>query len=208
MRIVVFGASGRTGRAVISQGLAAGHDMVGFARHPETLAPQAHLTLAAGDVQDTASVAQVIVGAGAVISALGNKFSLALLLHADTSLSTGTQHIIAGMRASGVRRLLWIASFGASDEVFWPEKVFLRTVLHNVFADLPAQEQLICDSGLDWTIVRPARLTNGPLTERYQVSDRLVIGPWSAISRADVADFLIAHVTAIDTIHKTLTLSN
>jgi len=71
--------------------------------------------------------------------------------------------------------------------MFWLEKVLLRTVSRNLFADFPA---LIQERGLNWTIVRPARLTNGPKTGVYPSGERIFIHPFTSISRADVADFL------------------
>ena len=91
--------------------------------------------------------------------------------------------------------------------MFWPEKVLLRTLFGNLFADLPAQEKLIAESGLNWTIVRPARLTNGPKTGVYRCGEHIYIHPFTSISRADVADFLWKEAVSPEHQRKVVTIS-
>lgn len=164
------------------------------------------LSVAQGNVVNAQMVAEVIREHDVVISVLGVRTSQAL--RGDgTIISEGARNIVGGMKLHGVRRLLFVTSFGVSADVFWPEKLLLKTLLKRLFQDNLAQEALIRESGLDWTIVRPARLTSGPETGDYKTGEHLMIGPFSHIDRSDVADFLVRNVENPDTVRRTLNLS-
>jgi putative NADH-flavin reductase len=136
---------------------------------------------------------------------LANKTSQALR-QANTVISAATANIVAGMRKNKVERLFFVSSFGVSDRIFLPEKIFIRTVMKNIFADIPKQEDLVKQSELNWTIVRPARLVNEELTEKYKIGDDMYVGLFAKISRADVADFLIKYLQDDSLISKTVTV--
>lgn len=193
MRLTVFGATGGTGRAVITQALDAGDKVTALARRPEALAEFGNgLTVVGGDVLDPAAVAEAVDGAEVVISALG----IGMHRHATTVYSQGTANIIAAMRDAGASRLLVVST--SSLEL--PRRVTERAVaalLHRIlakpYADMALMEDAVRDSGLDWTLVRAARLTNGAVTGRYRTAvDAKLRGCWS-ISRADVAHYCLAH---------------
>jgi putative NADH-flavin reductase len=197
MNIVIFGSTGPNGCALVEQGLQQGHKVTAFARNPAALEiKHENLLVAKGDILEPASVSAAIQGRDAVLSALGTK-----TLKKNTIMSDGTRNIIAAMKAHNVRRLIVETSLevgdsrGQSTRLFrW---IFLPLLLRNVFADKEIQEREIMASGLDWTIVRPGMLTNGPRTGEYQV--------WtgapppatrkSYVSRADVADFMLKQLT-------------
>ncbi|MFA5107686.1 MAG: NAD(P)-binding oxidoreductase [Patescibacteria group bacterium] len=207
-RVLIFGASGRTGRHLLSQALERGFTVTAFVRHPEALPIQNQKLVAfTGDVLDAGQVAEAIRNQDAVISVLGNPTRQAIRGRIR-AVSEGTKNIIAGMTAAGVRRLVFVTAFGVSTHIFYPEKLFIRLFLKNLFADLPDQERLIRASNLDWTIVRPARLTNGPLTGACRSGKSLYIHPFSKISRADVAGFLLRALDTPETIGQTLTISS
>ena len=84
----------------------------------------------------------------------------------------------------------------------WAESLLFFPKVKAMFADKVLQEHQILHSDLDWIIVRPAKLTNGPTTGEYRVSDPLLIGPGAKISRADVADFLLKQVSDDMHLHK------
>jgi putative NADH-flavin reductase len=111
------------------------------------------------------------------------------------------------MQQGGVERLVFVTSFGVGAKMFWPEKFLLRTLLKNLFTDLPMQEKLIKESGLNWTIVRPARLTSGPKTGECRSGD-LYIHPFTSISRVDVAAFLLKEVVSSEYQKKVVTISH
>lgn len=206
MRILLLGATGKTGRQLMLEGLQQGHTITAFVRNPKALQIENNLTLFQGNVLDAKQVAEAIKGQDVVISVLGNKTSTALG-KPSTTISDGVVNIIAGMKENNVKRLLFVASFGVNKEIFLPEKLFIKTVLRNIFADIPLQEKLIKESGLEWTIVHPARLVDTPKTGKYKVGEHIPIGLFSRISRADVADFLLKGINEKDFLHKTITLS-
>jgi putative NADH-flavin reductase len=207
MRVIVFGATGGTGKEVISQGLEAGYTLTAFVHsRRNSPAEHAHLQIVQGDALNLQAVADAIEGQDAVVSALGVKTSVALH-DPNATISTATGNIIKSMQQHQVQRLVFVSSFGVSENVFLPEKLLLHTGLKNLFKDIPAQEALIHDSGLDWTIVRPARLTFGPRTGKYKAGEHITINPFSHISRSDVADYITQSLSNPATIHQTPTLS-
>jgi putative NADH-flavin reductase len=191
MNIVIFGATGPLGRRITQTALADGHQVTAFVRTASRLDPHPQLQQVTGDVLDPASVAAAMPGHDAVISALGHSSPSA----AGRSLYPGACHIISAMQTAGVSRLIWISSHGVGDargrSGFVFERIFVPLRLRAEFADKERQEALVTASDLDWTIVRPARLTNGPATGRLRARARLQVTIRDSISRADVAQFVI-----------------
>jgi putative NADH-flavin reductase len=194
MKLVVFGATGGTGQQVITQALAQGHSVMAFARRPEAVSTQhASLTVVQGDVVDAAAVAAATAGHDAVISALGTRGG-------PSALVEGTRNILTAMAQTGIRRSLWVSSFGVGDSLknmSWvAQTVIVKGFLRQAIGEKEAQEQVIRELGLDWIIARPGGLTDGPLTGTY----RCIAGPQEkvgrpSIARADVADFLLKNLT-------------
>jgi putative NADH-flavin reductase len=190
MRIIVFGATGPTGRQLVSKALEQGHDVTAYARTPRRVTIRhARLRVVQGDVLDAVAVDAAVAGHDAVLSALG-----ATHRKDGSTVSRGTEHIVAAMRKHGVKRLIVQSAVGVGDSqrqagiLFG--KILMPLFLHTVFADKARQEDLVRASGLDWTIVRPTGLTNKPGRGQYQVETDDVPVPWN-ISRADVADFML-----------------
>jgi putative NADH-flavin reductase len=197
MRIAVFGATGGTGQELLRQALAAGHQVLALARRPGAVtARDAGLRVVEGDVLRPEDVASVVAGADAVISALG----IGMHRHATTVYSAGTGNVIDAMKAAGVRRLLCVST--SSLELPPPRRItefavskLLHAILAAPYADMALMERAVRTSGLEWTLVRAARLTNGPATGRYRTMvDAKLPGCWS-ISRADLAAYLLDRVT-------------
>ncbi|MFJ4671913.1 NAD(P)-dependent oxidoreductase [Kitasatospora purpeofusca] len=196
MNIVVFGATGGTGRHFLELAAEAGHSTVAFARDPLALADARPSTIRQGDVLDPDAVARAVEGADAVVSALGIGYSRA----ATTVYSAGTDHILKAMRATGVSRVVCVSTTSMSP-VPWRAAPFQRAltswVLHPMlrrpYADMARMERfLLEDTELDWTLVRAARLTGGRARGRYRTAvGRRLPGAWS-ISRADLAHYLLA----------------
>lgn len=206
MRILVFGATGGTGKQVISQGLEQGYAMTAFVRNPALLATNhKKLAIIQGNILHAKEVTDAIQGHDGIISTLGNKTSTAFW-QASTIISDGLKNIVQGMHTNRVKRLIFVTSFGVVSEIFLPQKVFIKVVLKNIFADIPLQEKIIKESGLDWTIVRPGRLTAGEKIGKYTVGEHIPIGVFSHISRADVADFLLKNVTTTKYMHTSVTI--
>ncbi len=195
MKLVVFGATGGTGQAIVSQALSQGSQVVAFARRPEAVTAQgANLTIAQGDVLDREAVSKAVAGCDVILSALGTRGG-------PSALVEGTRNILDAAKANGGLKSLWVSSFGVGDSI---EQMgwFTRNVIANMFLkstleEKAEQEKLIMESGLPWIIARPGGLTDGPLTGQYQCvpSSAKVSLNRVQISRADVADFLLKNLT-------------
>ncbi len=207
MNLLIFGATGPTGREILKQAVA-GHAVTAFARNPAALEFKApNLNTVRGDITDAASVAAAMRGQHAVLSALGVR-----KWKKNSILSDGTRNIIQAMRDQGVRRFICETSLDVGDsrgQLGWLFTWIIRPILlPNAFVDKEIQERYIHDSGLDWIIARPAYLTNGPRLGRYQVWT----GPkpkgvsWK-ISRADVADFMLKQLSDDTYLHKAAALA-
>lgn len=205
MKIVIFGAAGATGRIVVERALAQGHEVTAFDRHTEPLTIRdPKLTLVQGDIFNPSQVEAAIAGRDAVISVLGVRPGVTTPV-----CSEGTRNIIAAMQKLGVKRFISQSAFAvAALDGEWLQVPYLPIILpffpkvKAMFADKVLQEQEILHSDLDWIIVRPAKLTDGPGTGEYIVKDPLMIGPRAKISRADVADFLLKQVNDDTYLHR------
>jgi putative NADH-flavin reductase len=193
VKLLIFGATGGTGRQCVDQALAQGHQVTAFVRQPTALTVQhPDLTIIQGDITDQDAVRRAIPGHDVVISALGTRGGPAVL-------PEGTRNILEAMAPQGIRRSLWVSSFGAGDslqQMGWlSQTLIVKGLLRQAIQEKNAQEQIILASGGDWIIARPGGLTDGPLTGTYRVT-----GPGDkvgrpSISRADVADFMLKNLT-------------
>src|SRR5581483_9535304 len=194
MRIVGFGATGGIGQQVVEQALNAGHEVTAVARRPAAVTIQHPcLEVVAGDVLQPATIGQAVAGKDAVLSSLGARD------RGPTSVySEGVTNIMRAMQAARVRRLICISASGLEPGPLI-QRLFARpllwTFLKNMYTDLALMETLVKRSSLDWTIVRPPRLTDGPRTGRYQIATNRQLSRIWTISRADVADYMLAHLT-------------
>jgi putative NADH-flavin reductase len=207
-RILVVGATGGTGREVVAQALAAGHDVTALSRSATRL-PIEHPKLRTLDgalPQDAALLSNAMAGQDVVISALGRGQSLA----SHQLLEQSVPALLTAMRAHGVRRLIFTSAIGVGEAVrdipFLPA-LFARTLLRGIYADKVIGERMVRESGLEWTIAQPAGLTNGPRTERYQSGERLPLSGLPKIARADVGHFLLAQIEDRSNVGKTLVLA-
>jgi len=190
--ILLIGASGPTGRELITQISEAGLAIRALVRNQVRL-PQAmpeNVEVAQGDVLNTASLVKALNGVDSVVSALGTP----LILRQVTLLSQGTRNLVEAMRQASVPRLLCITGMGAGDSRghggFLYDRLILPTLLRNVYADKDRQEQVVRNSPLDWTLIRPARLVDTGLTGQYRVITQFKNEQMNTISRKDVAHFI------------------
>lgn len=203
MRLVVFGASGRTGRLLVEQALEAGHDVTAFVRDPAKLPVQhPRLKIIQGDALDAAKVEAAIAGADAVLSVLGHTKN-----SPDRMQTLAMQNIVAAMQQHGVKRLISLTGAGVKDPKDQPKLIdrvirgLLVLLQRNVLRDAEQHAQVIQRSGLDWVIVRGPRLNEGPHTGTYRVG---FIGKNSGTiaSRADIADFMLKQITDNTYVHQ------
>jgi len=196
MRILIIGASKGTGALAVKAALERGHDVTAFARSPERLGLEhPKLTRVKGDFHNDEDVEKAVPGHDAVI-VTASSGSLASFKENPKFFSQGTKLVIQAMKASGVRRLIVLSAIGVGETKKisgWIAEKFLFGMLFKLpYTDHERQEQDTRESGLEWVIARPARLTDGPATKTYIKRVGLERVPWSwSISRADVADFLV-----------------
>jgi putative NADH-flavin reductase len=204
MHIVIFGATGATGRCLVEQALDQGYDVTAFARNPTGVTTQhARLSVAKGDVFHPATVQEAVANQEAVLCTIGGHDRLRVALsghHREPGLcAIGTRNILEAMKTCGVSRLICLSAWGIGDSKGRVPVIFRNIIfpllMKEEYEDKEAQEQLIRQSTLDWTIVRPSRLTKGPRTGNYRMKSSLEFSLQSSISRADVADCMLKQLT-------------
>ncbi|MBB2186994.1 NAD(P)-dependent oxidoreductase [Gluconacetobacter liquefaciens] len=204
MKILVLGATGATGRLIVSRALAEGHDVVVLARSRARTAILTGVQIFEGDARDGAVLTRAIAGCDAVISALGTGLSP---FQKVTMLSRATRALVGVMNAQNVRRLVCITGLGAGDSRghggFFFDRLFLPLMLRLVYADKNRQEDVIRASALDWTIVRPTVLNDKPAHGRVRALTDLSGVYGGTIARADVADFVVQQLVSSTWLHKT-----
>jgi putative NADH-flavin reductase len=196
VRVVVFGAAGRTGQLVVAQALGHGHDVTAFVHDAPLPVDNPRLTVVRGDVLDFDAVSSAVEGQRAVASALGVGGRGTPRL-----LSEGIGNIIHAMAVHDVVKLSAVSAagtFARSDpSLSLGFRMMITVTLRSVYDDLERMEQRIMASGLDWTIVRPSGLSDEPQTGRYRMTkDGSLLPKASRISRADVAAVAL---TALET---------
>ncbi len=196
MRLTVFGATGRTGRLVIEQALAAGDQVVAYARDSSKLElKHDDLTVVMGGLSDLNGIARAVSGADAVISVLGPRAR-----SKGTPVAAGTENIIAAMKKHGVRRLVVTCTASAKDPNDRPEFKFriligiVKILIRPAYDDVVRTADTIRKSDLDWTIVRLSMLNNGPRSGNVKVGYMGSGEVGMRIARADIADFVLKEV--------------
>ena len=217
MKLTVFGASGGTGSQVVSQALGAGHEVVAVVRDPARL-PVRHqnLTVLAADVMRPADIADAVAGRDAIISALGHSQRKQDRKTASpTLLADSARSITTAMRNTGSRRLIIVSASGPFPDKgdgpllrYVAKPLLGRTVFAFVWRDLVAMEEVVRASGLDWTILRPPRLTDKPLTGRYRTREGMNLRGGLLVSRADVAHLALAVADDPDTYRTAIFLAD
>ena len=208
MKVLIIGATGGTGRILLDKALEQGHEVTGLARNPSAVAPRDYRPrVLQGNALDPDAVEAAVAGQDAVLSALGTRST-----KPTTLFSASTANLIGAMNKHGVRRLICLTGIGAGDSKghggFLYDRVLLPFVVRNQYADKDRQEEIVRRSGLEWVIVRPARLTDESATGEYQVFLSGDSYRATTISREDVADFLLAQLTEDRYVHKTPVISD
>lgn len=179
MNILVIGATGRTGKQVLEQGLRRGHAMTAFTRHPEQLAGMQGLRgIVQGDALNLEVVRKAVRSQDAVIVAVGS--------------SGIARTVVTALQAEGVQRLVMISS--RSVVMTRPRLLVMVMWLlyHESYADLARAEGMLEGSRLDWSIVRPMMLTDKPLTRQVRTDFEVnAMGGEMTLTRADLAMTLL-----------------
>jgi uncharacterized protein YbjT (DUF2867 family) len=222
MKLTVFAATGGIGRHLLEQALAAGHAVTAVVRNPAKLAAcQARVVTADLSAPDASALAAAVDGADAVLSGLGPTSK------AEVGVAwRGTQAIVAAMKGAGVRRVVAVSAapigtvpsparphppkYDPGDGFFTRHLLspMIKAILREHYADVAHMEDVVCDGALDWTVVRPPRLTDGPLRARYRVAYGQNLPRGLSVSRADVAHFMLAALDRRDTVRETMGIAD
>jgi putative NADH-flavin reductase len=221
MKITIFAATGGIGRHLVEEAVAAGHDVTAVVRNPKKLSAQARIVTADLAAADPAALQSAVGGADAVLSGLGPRSA------SDAGIaSKGTRAIVQAMRATHVRRIVAVsaAPIGTVPSPGRPDppkhdpgdgfvmrnllSPLTKAALRKHYADLALMEDILRDSGLDWTVVRPPRLTNKPLTGTYRTTYGQNLRRGLLVSRADVAHLMLRVLDQPDTIMQAIGVAN
>jgi len=221
MKLTIIAATGGIGRLMLAQAVAAGHDVTAVVRNPAKITANVRVVQADLSHPDPAALAAAMQGADAVLSGLGGHSRTD-----DDVAAGGTRAIVAAMKAAGVRRLIVVsaAPLGTVPSPGRPhppkhdpgDGFFMRHLLgpavkaafRGHYADLARMEDVLRDSRLDWTAVRPPRLTNKPATGRYRTAAGQNVRGGTHVSRADVAAFMLALAARPDRAGQVLAIAN
>lgn len=190
--LALFGATGRTGRLVLSEALERGWTVRALARRPEALPPHPRLTVIPGEIADDRAVADAVAGSNAVLSVIGHVAG-----SPPDLMTAGLGRVVAAMRTSGVDRIVSLTGGGVRfperDRPRLPDRVIrglLVLLQRAVLRDAENHVQVLRDSGLDWTVVRAPMLTDAPPTGHYRVG-WVGVDASTRIGRADLATALL-----------------
>ena len=205
MRLTIFGASGGTGRELVQQALAGGHEVTAVVRDPARLGVPAHpgLQVVTADVMDPASILPAVTGADAVLTAAGPRGT-----GPTTVITDSVRSIAAAMAKAGTRRLLAVSGSIVADDGedfalrYVLKPVARRTFLRHVCADMRQAEADIAGTDLDWTIVRPPALTGGPATGRYRTAFDRGLARGIRVSRADLAACMLSLIDDVAAVRR------
>ena len=203
MRVVVFGATGKTGEQAWKLLLEAGHDVTVFGRSVERRYADEPVAKVQGDVLDSNAVSKAIEAQDAVLVCLGP-----VSTNDQSTLSDGAANIASAMKARGIRRVVFISAAGVGEswkQMPWYLKLVCRAMLRTILAEHAREEEILASSALDWTAVRAAVLTNKPATGRIVASNA---GPIKTIPRADLAAFLVAELVNQDYVNRAISVTS
>jgi putative NADH-flavin reductase len=207
-KLVVLGATGATGVEIVRRAIERGHSVTAFVRSPDRLKTfDGGLTVKKGDLLSSAELEGVIHGHDAVVSAFGPRQPIS---KADANLlQRFAAALTTAMPPAGVRRVVVESvAFLFPDSLVPPAYLFGKLFFPGMVADSSAMERILEGSELDWTIVRPPQLTDGPYTGKYRVEEGHLPRFGFRVSRADVADFMIRAVENHSSSRKIVGISN
>lgn len=208
MKLVVLGATGGTGLEIVRQAITAGYAVTAFVRSPDRLQPfRNSIDIRQGDLLSKSELQEILAGQDAVLSAFGPRVPVAK--GDENLLQTFAAALTQAMLAAHVKRLVMESvAFLFKDALFPPAYLLGKLLFPAVVKDAAAMEQIVQNSPLDWTLVRPPRLTDHPRSGNYRARQGHLPRFGLSISRADVADCFLKAVADRTTVKKVLGISN
>jgi putative NADH-flavin reductase len=210
MKLTVFGATGAIGGLLIDQALDRGWHVTAVVRRG---IPRQHDRLTVVQVPDLTEVGALlpaVEGREAVVSGIGPRSSKDTTVASSTGLS-----IIRALDLAGVRRFVWVSAApvgGVPDgDSFLNRRLLhpmISRMLRGIYSDLAVLEDALRRSDLDWTVVRPPRLTNGPLTSDYRTAIGANVPRGLLASRSNVADCMLNAIGDPATVGRPVGIAN
>lgn len=199
MKVLVIGGTRGIGREVVAAAHAAGHELTLLARNAERISLSVTgVRVVVGDAGDADDMERAVAGQDAVVWTVG----VGPTRRPVHLFSRSTQFLLAAMAKHGVRRLICVTGIGAGDSRghggFFYDRILQPLFMGTVYEDKDRQEALLRASDVDWTIVRPGALTNGPATGLVRALTNLEGVTAGKVSRADVAGFIVEHLATGD----------
>lgn len=187
MKVIVFGATGGTGSIVTDLLLKKGHHVTAYVRNPSKMAvTHDHLKVVKGNIYDSKAIGKVMKGQDAVISCLGSNTT-----KKSDQLTRMAHSITTAMRASGVERVIYMSTAGIEDEFSGYFRWFIKIILGNVIDDHKGAAAQYKQADFDYTIIRPMQLKHGQASGDYETSNEGLPKSKKAVSRANVASFMV-----------------
>jgi len=221
MRITIFAATGGIGTAALEQAVDAGHQVTAVVRNPRRLTRPVPAVTADLSDPDPEALRRAVAGADAVLSGLGPRRAR------DAGITApGTRAIVDAMLATGVRRIVVVSAApvgtvaspgrpnppkhdpGDGPLMRYVMAPLIKAIIPRHYADLALMEDVLRDSGLDWTSVRPPRLTDKPMTGRYRVAYGRNLRGGVLVSRADVAHLMLRLLDDPESVKQAVALAN
>ncbi len=221
MKLTIFAATGGIGRQVLEQAVAAGHNVTAVVRNPKKLLTGVRVVKADLAAPDSAALESAIEGADAVISCLGARSASEVGI-----VSQGSRAIVQAMKATAVRRIVVVSAAPIGTvpspgrpkppkhdpgDGFLMQYVFaplVKAALRKPYADLALMEDILRDSGLDWTVIRPPRLIDKSLTGTYRTAYGQNVRGGLLTSRANVAHLMLRELTQPEAIKQTVGIAS
>lgn len=208
MKLIIFGATGSVGIHLVTQALRQGHTITAFTRNTGKFSSvnHPHLNIFGGDIRELSQVENAIKGHDCVFCVIGDGSK-------GRVRAKGTKNIVMAMKKNGINRIICQTTLGLGEsrgnlDFFW-KYIMFGLLLKRAFSDHQLQEKYLFESGLDYTIVRPAAFTDGEITNRYKIGFH---GNYKnlnlKISRADVADFMLRQLNSDLYSRKAVSISN
>ncbi|KNC18844.1 nucleoside-diphosphate sugar epimerase [Arthrobacter sp. RIT-PI-e] len=207
MKVLVLGATGPTGRHLLTGLLSTGHDVTALIRNPGALEAEPSLTVVQGDATIGEHVTRVAHGQQAIVSTLGSGRSV----RPGTLFTEAAGAALRAAASADINRIVWLSSFGVGNSFAAAsptQKLIYSTLLRSLYANKKAADQVIRGSDLDWTLVYPTRLTDGPRTAHYTSAEDLPMQGNPTISRADVAHFMTSALSETEWTRKTVIITS
>ena len=217
LKLAIFAATGGIGRQLLQQAVAANHDVTAVVRDPKALSAPVRVVGADLAAPDPAALRRAVEGADAVLSPLGPRSASEAGIAAR-----GTRAIVEAMKATGVRRIVVVSAAPVAtvpspgrprppqhdpgDGFFMRHLLspLIKALLPGNYADLALMEDVLRESDLEWTVVRPPRLTDRPLSGRYRTAYGRNLRHGLVVSRADVAHLMLSVLARPETVRQTI----